>query len=120
MICIVITLQQAVSFCSLGLNAYAETQIICFLAKLLDYNWGDVITSMCLVKLGVNVVQSSIKYLLLLVLILISQTVLAQETAEVRLVWNQEILVVINTSGEDVNVSNLELVNVDSWHIWKV
>lgn len=58
--------------------------------------------------------QSSFKYLFLfLVLILISQTAFAQDTAEVRVVWNQGILVVINTSSEDVNVSNLNLISAN-------
>lgn len=58
--------------------------------------------------------QSSIKYLfLLLVSIFISQIALAQDSAEVRVVWNQEILVVINTSSESVNVSNLDFVSAN-------
>lgn len=56
--------------------------------------------------------QSFLKCLFsLLVLTLISQTALAQDTAGIQLVWNQEILVVINTGSEDVNVSNLDLVS---------
>jgi hypothetical protein len=59
-------------------------------------------------------VRSSFKYLfLLLVLILISQTAFAQDTAEVQIVWNQDILVVINTSDENVNVSSLNLVSAN-------
>jgi len=59
-------------------------------------------------------VQSPFKYLFsLLVLILISQTAFAQDTAGLQVVWNQEILVVINTSSEDVNVSNLNLVSAN-------
>lgn len=58
--------------------------------------------------------QSSLKYLFtLLMLTLISQIALAQNTASVRVVWNQEILVIINTGGEDVNVSNLNLIGAN-------
>ena len=58
--------------------------------------------------------RSSFKYLfLILVLNLISQTAFAQDTAGVQVVWNQEILVLINTSSEDVNLSNLDLMSAN-------
>lgn len=58
--------------------------------------------------------RPSFKYLfLLLMLTLISQTAFAQDIAEVQVIWNQENLVVINTSSEDINVSNLNLVSAN-------
>jgi len=59
-------------------------------------------------------VRTSFKHLFIIfVLILMSQTVLAQGTAEIQILWDQEILVVLNTSDEDVNVSNLDLVSAN-------
>ena len=51
----------------------------------------------------------SLKFLSVLIgLLLISQVAFAQaDIAGIRAVWNQEIFVLINTSSEDVNVSNL-------------
>lgn len=58
--------------------------------------------------------HKSFKYLfLLLMLTLISQTAFAQDTANLRIVWNQENLVVINTSDDAVNVSNLDLISAN-------
>lgn len=57
--------------------------------------------------------RSSFKYLFIVfVFPLMLQTVFAQ-SAPVQLIWNQEILVVINTGSEDLNVSNLDLVSAN-------
>lgn len=58
--------------------------------------------------------QSSFKYLVVLfILILLSQPIFAQDSAEVTVVWNQDILVVINTNGVAVNVSDLDFVSAN-------
>ncbi len=58
--------------------------------------------------------QSSIKYLFsLLVIIIISQTAFAQDSADVKIIWTQEFLVVVNTSNENVNLSSLDLVSAN-------
>lgn len=58
--------------------------------------------------------QSSIKYLFsLLVVIIISQTAFAQDSADVKIIWTQEFLVVVNTSNDDVNLSTLDLMSAN-------
>jgi len=78
---------------------------------LLVYNDGGLLTTIY-VKLGVYAVQTPKYFLLLLVFTLLSQTAFAQNS-DVTVIWNQDILVVINTSGEDVNVSNLDFVSAN-------
>ncbi len=54
------------------------------------------------------------KLTFLVALLLVSQVVLAQDNANVvRAIWTPEILVIINISGDGVDLSQLELVGAD-------